>query len=108
MNRKDTPEIFWDGERSWNVTALLNAYPELLTTPTFRLRLRDVEPQREQTFVLPQGRLRKPDLSKPVIVSSDGTVIDGWARIEAALAKGRKTLPAVRLTAEQEAACRLS
>lgn len=94
-------EVFHADSHVWNISKLLRRWPELLTVKNHTLKLVNVYEQSKTTFTVP--RRRKPDLKKPVIMLADGKVIDGWHRIELALSRKRATLPAVILTAEQEA-----
>ncbi len=46
-------------------------------------------------------RIKAVDLSKPILVRSDGVIIDGNHRVIKALAKGIRWLPSKTLTREQ-------
>ena len=47
-------------------------------------------------------RITEADLSKPIILRSDGYIMDGWHRIIKALYKGEKILPAKKFINDPE------
>jgi hypothetical protein len=48
------------------------------------------------------GLIQGADLSFPIILSSDGSVMDGMHRVAKAVLLGRTTIPAVRFTDDPE------
>lgn len=49
-------------------------------------------------IVIHYNRIKHADLHKPIILRSDGIVMDGYHRIIKGIADGEKSLPARRLT----------
>ena len=55
-------------------------------------------------YVTHFSRVSNTDLSVPIILRSDGVIMDGWHRIIKALFEGNFTLPAQKFTIDPEPA----
>jgi len=97
-----------EGVCAWDVRRLIESTQGL---PVFNVPLREIReldepywcgaPGKQMTcraVVEHAGLMRDSDLNFPVILSSDGRVMDGMHRICKALLDGRETIAAVRFT----------
>lgn len=85
----------------WKDTSLIRAAEGL---PVFQFDITGLNPNELLRWKLVNlrdylnhyQRVTNADLSKPIILRSDGFIMNGWHRVIKALAEGRKFLPAKR------------
>lgn len=91
-----------DNGNSWNVTTLFEFAKDLkvFNCPVASLytgcKVWHDEIMSPNGFVYHVKRMMDADITKPIIISDDGFVMDGWHRIARAMYDGRTTVPAVR------------
>jgi hypothetical protein len=95
------------GMRAWDIDRLVELSRELVPTlvPLAEIRELDEAYWGEMTCrdVAEHARLiHEADLSFPVILSSDGRIMDGMHRAAKALLEGRSHIAAVRFTTDPE------
>ena len=108
MDSKEKTNIFVDSDNIYDVDILIKL-SENLPVEKFDLTLVSFDDtefiiwrlNNVRDIVAHYIRIKSADLSKPILVRSDGVVIDGRHRIIKALAKGIKWLPSKKLTREQ-------
>jgi hypothetical protein len=93
------------GERAWHIENVWRAARDLPVEEVQIGSIRELDedcwfngrPATVRAVVDHAARVNNADLELPVILASDGQVLDGMHRIAKALLEGRATLPARRL-----------
>jgi hypothetical protein len=106
---------FWpgdDGLDAWDVDRLIRLTADLPTVEVPVESIRDVDtaywfsgdggPPTVRMLVEHMRLVRDVDPSHPVILGSDGRVMDGMHRIARAILEGRSTIPAVAFQIDPE------
>jgi len=91
----------------WKTTSLIKAS---LGLPVFRLDISKVSVEEVLRWKLVNlrdylnhyRRVAQADLSKPLILRSDGYIMNGWHRVIKALYENKKHLPAVRFLVDPD------
>jgi len=91
------------GGQEWDMSTLINATEGL---PVFDLQLAALDlsvypwgndGKTLMSFLYHFKRIKKVNLSNPVIMDPTGYIIDGWHRVAKAIINGKTTIKAIRL-----------
>lgn len=101
---REGKRLLWYTKRLWRLAEYLQPYeisldeiPELDENCWFGDRAPTLRRVAEHA-----ARIHDADLSKPIILNSDGSLMDGGHRVCKALLEGRQTIKAVRFEAMPE------
>ena len=98
------------GQRAWHIESVWRAARNLPVEQVQIGSIRELDedcwfngrPATVRAVVDHAARMHSADLELPVILASDGQVLDGMHRIAKALLEGRATLPARRLPVDPD------
>lgn len=105
MGLRGKTNIFVDSEKTYDIDKLIKL-SETLPIEQFDLSSISLDDVKFITWklnnvrdvVVHYKRIRDADLSRPILIRAEGTIVDGYHRIIKGIAEGRKWLPGRRLT----------
>ena len=101
MAFKKKADVFVDTDNTYDIKILINLSKEL---PVFNFDLTSISLEDKnfihwklenvRDFIVHYIRVKNVDLNSPILVRSDGVIIDGYHRVIKAILSGEKNLPA--------------